>query len=101
MEIKIEIKINNNNFNKRMKSLVIIPTYNEIDNIEKIASEILKTVPSNLDIVIVDDNSNDGTAEAIDRISNERIISIHRKSARSFGGSYKDGFNFALNNNYA
>lgn len=83
-----------------MRSAVIIPTYNEIDNIEKILSEILKTIPSNLDIVIVDDNSNDGTAEVIDKISNERIFSIHRKSARSFGGSYKDGFNFALNGNY-
>jgi len=83
-----------------MKSVVIIPTYNEIDNIEKITSEILKTVPSNLDIVIVDDNSNDGTVEVIDRISNERIIPIHRKNMKSFGGSYKDGFDFALKNNY-
>ncbi len=83
-----------------MRSAVIIPTYNEIDNIEKITKEILKIIPSNLDIVIVDDNSNDGTAEAIDKISNRRIIPIHRKSAKSFGGSYKDGFNFVLNNNY-
>jgi len=83
-----------------MRSVVIIPTYNEVDNIEKITKKILKTVPNNLDIVIVDDNSNDGTAEVINRISNERIIPIHRKSAKSFGGSYKDGFDFALNNNY-
>lgn len=83
-----------------MKSVIIIPTYNEIYNIEKITKEILKTIPNNLDIIIVDDNSNDGTAEVIDRISNERIIPIHRKSAKSFGGSYKDGFDFALNNNY-
>ena len=83
-----------------MKSVVIIPTYNEIDNIERITDEILKTIPDNLDIVVVDDNSDDGTAETINRISNEKIIPIHRKNKKSFGGSYKDGFSFALNNNY-
>ena len=83
-----------------MRTLVIIPTYNEIDNIEKITDKILKTVPSDLDIAIVDDNSNDGTAEVIDKISCEKIIPIHRKSKKSFGGSYKDGFIFALNNGY-
>ena len=83
-----------------MKSVIIIPTYNEIDNIGKITKKILETVPNNLDIIIVDDNSDDGTAEIIDRISNKRIIPIHRKSVKSFGGSYKDGFNFALNSNY-
>lgn len=81
-----------------MKSAVIIPTYNEIDNIEKITDKILKTVPCDLDIIIVDDNSNDGTAEIIDKISCKKITSIHRREKRSFSGSYRDGFVYALNN---
>lgn len=83
-----------------MKSAVIIPTYNEIDNIEKITDKILKTVPNDLDIIIVDDNSSDGTAEIIDKISSQRIIPIHRKNKKSFGGSYKDGFKFVLGGSY-
>ncbi len=83
-----------------MKTVVVIPTYNEVDNIEKITSRILEIVPYDLDIIIVDDNSCDGTAEVIDKISGERIIPIHRCGERSFSGSYKDGFRFALDRGY-
>ena len=51
-----------------MKTLVIIPTYNESENIEKIVPEILEKDPS-IDVLIVDDNSPDGTGELADKMA--------------------------------
>lgn len=48
-----------------MKLLVVIPTYNEIDNITKIIPEVFKVIPADAGVLVVDDGSPDGTAAAV------------------------------------
>lgn len=81
-----------------LKVAVVIPTYNEKDNIEKITSAIFEFLP-HADIIIVDDNSPDGTGIIAGRLSaqNSRIHAIHRKGRRGLGFAYRDGFKFVLN----
>ena len=82
---------------RKVKVAVIIPTYNEKDNIEKIVSSIIEVLPD-AHIVIVDDNSPDGTGVIAQKLSesNNKIFFIHRRGERGLGLSYKDGFKFAL-----
>ena len=84
-----------------MKAIVIIPTYNEISNIKKMIPELLETYPA-LDILVVDDNSPDGTADAVDEIGkkNSRVKIIKRKGKMGLGTAYVDGFKFILANGY-
>ena len=84
-----------------MKALVIIPTYNEIENIAK----MLKTVLSKelaLDILIIDDNSPDGTADVVKDIMQQesRIKLIQRSGKLGLGSAYVKGFEYALANAY-
>ena len=69
-----------------MKAIVIIPTYNEIHNIKKLIPELLESYPS-IDILIVDDNSPDGTANAVDEISknDSRVKVIKRMGKMGLG----------------
>jgi len=82
-----------------LKIAVVIPTYNEKDNIKKIISAISEVLPQ-ADIVIVDDNSPDGTGIIADRLSSQNscIHLIHRRGERGLGLAYIDGFKFVLNN---
>ena len=81
-------------------SLIIIPTYNEIENIEHIVIEVFKYAPKAY-VLIIDDNSNDGTATALNNMAskNERISVIHRKGKRGRGFSGIDAFKEALKRN--
>jgi dolichol-phosphate mannosyltransferase len=83
------------------KALVIVPTYNEKENIERIVPEILDKDPS-IDILIVDDNSPDGTGKIADKLSleNERILVLHREKKSGLGTAYLAGFKYALENGY-
>lgn len=84
-----------------MKTTVVIPTYNEAENIEAICQEILKYLPA-ANIIIVDDDSQDGTEKIARLLSqkNNQIRFINRKGKkRSFAQSYIDGFKEALKNN--
>ncbi|NWF90906.1 MAG: polyprenol monophosphomannose synthase [Ignavibacteriaceae bacterium] len=83
------------------KSIVIIPTYNELENIRKIIPDILGRY-EDVDILIVDDNSPDGTGIYIEQLSNEsdRIKLIKRSSKMGLGTAYIQGFKFALQNGY-
>ena len=84
-------------------SLIIIPTYNESDNIELIISKILLLNDSN-DILIVDDNSPDGTSNIVSDLKKEnidRIFLIVRDTKLGLGSAYKEGFKWALNKNYS
>ncbi len=83
------------------KSLVIIPTYNELDNIQKLIPDILGRDQS-LDILVVDDNSPDGTADYVKKLSNslERVKLIKREKKMGLGTAYIEGFKFALANGY-
>lgn len=80
-----------------MKSIVVIPTYNERDNIETLLAAILD-LPHNLEVLIVDDNSPDGTGEIADKLAKEnpRVNVIHRSGKLGLGTAYIEGFKYAL-----
>ena len=80
-----------------MKAFVVIPTYNERDNIVRLAEEVLKQHPS-IQILFVDDNSPDGTGLIADELAgqNERIKVIHRAGKMGLGSAYCAGFRAAL-----
>lgn len=84
-----------------MKALVIIPTYNEADNVRHIIEEVLKQ-DKKLEILIVDDNSPDGTAALIEEIkkTNKRLHLLKRAGKLGLGSAYVEGFKFALNRDY-
>jgi len=83
------------------KSLVIIPTYNELDNIRKLIPDIMNGY-DNLDILIVDDNSPDGTGNYIEELAknNRRVKLISREKKMGLGTAYIEGFKYALQNQY-
>ena len=84
-------------------SLIIIPTFNESENIELIINKILLLNDSN-DILVVDDNSPDGTSKNVSDLKKEnidRIFLIVRDNKLGLGSAYKEGFNWALNKNYS
>jgi dolichol-phosphate mannosyltransferase len=80
-----------------MKSMIIIPTFNEKDNIEKLVNAIF-SLEDEFYITIVDDNSPDGTGEIADRLAaeNDRVHVIHRPSKMGLGTAYIEGFRYAL-----
>lgn len=84
-----------------MKSLVIIPTYNEIDNIERIIERVLPQDKS-IEILIVDDNSPDGTGEKVIEImkDNPKVHIIQRHGKMGLGSAYVAGFEYAIANKY-
>ncbi len=84
------------------KSLVIIPTYNEMENIQLMIPELLNKYKNNLDILIVDDNSPDGTGNFVEELSQttERVKLIKREKKMGLGTAYAEGFKFALKNDY-
>ncbi len=84
-----------------MKALVIIPTYNEADNIALIMAEVLKQDPI-LEILVVDDNSPDKTAEIVETImkDNDRVHLLKREGKLGLGTAYVAGFKYALSRDY-
>ena len=83
------------------KSLIIIPTYNELENIRKMIPDILGRY-DNVDILIVDDGSPDGTGVFVEQLTHEsdRIKLIKRPGKMGLGTAYIQGFKFALQNGY-
>jgi dolichol-phosphate mannosyltransferase len=77
---------------------VILPTYNEAENLERIAGAVLENLPASGRVLIVDDNSPDGTGQIADRLaaSNESIAVLHRKVKEGLGPAYLAGFHVAL-----
>lgn len=84
-----------------MQRLVVIPTYNEVGSIEILLTEILKTI-KNLDILVVDGGSNDGTAQVVSRIVNlePRVNLISEGAKRGLGKAYLAGFAWGLERGY-
>ncbi len=80
-----------------MKALIVIPTYNEKDNIIRQVEAIMK-LPLNLSVVIVDDNSPDGTGAAADELLKkfERVKVIHRTGKGGRGSACIEGFKYAV-----
>lgn len=85
-----------------MKTIVIIPTYNEAENIQQLMVEIFNLRIESLDILIVDDNSPDGTAGIIRNLreKNSRIHLLERPGKLGLGTAYVLGFKFALEHGY-
>ncbi len=83
------------------KALVIVPTYNEKENIEKLIGQVLEKDEC-LEMLIVDDNSPDGTGELVDgvRAQNPRVHVMHREGKLGLGSAYKAGFRWALERDY-
>ena len=83
------------------KALIVVPTYNERENVEGIASRLLSTL-GNADILFVDDNSPDGTGELLDAMaaSEPRINVLHRAGKLGLGTAYIAGFRWALARDY-
>lgn len=85
-----------------MKSLVVIPTYNESQNIEPIIERLLFLGLNDLHVLVVDDNSPDGTADIVEKISQkEKNIHLLKRASKSgLGTAYVAGFKYALQNGY-
>lgn len=84
-----------------LKTLVILPTYNEIENLKPLVEEILDRGP--YDILVVDDNSPDGTGELADKLSEEhrgRVFAMHRRAKEGLGRAYTAGFKWGLERGY-
>lgn len=84
------------------QTLIIVPTYNEGANIESLVSKLLQFEPS-ANLLIVDDNSPDGTGNTISKIASkdQRVHLLMRSGPRSFAKAYIDGFSWALQNGYS
>jgi len=82
-----------------LKALIVVPTYNEKENIEGIIRAVLAQ-GDDIDILVVDDNSPDGTGKIVSRLaaSEPRIHAIHRESKLGLGSAYIAGFKWALAN---
>ena len=84
------------------KAVVIIPTYNEIDNISTVIEKVLN-LSENFDILVVDDNSPDGTAEVVkgfvSKYSNRVFLEI-KNIKEGLGKAYTLGFSWAMERNY-
>ena len=83
------------------RALVIVPTYNERENIRPLIESILAKDPR-LDVLVVDDASPDGTGKIVDEIaeSNPRVFALHRAGKMGLGTAYLDGFRWALARTY-
>jgi len=84
-----------------MRTLVIIPTYNEAGNILPLVGEVLAQHPS-IDVLVVDDNSPDGTGDLVQQASNSepRLLLQRREGKLGLGSAYLLGFRFALERGY-
>lgn len=82
-----------------MRALVIIPTYNEAENIAAIVHRTLSVVPD-ADILVVDDNSPDGTARIAESLSDARIHVLRRARKEGLGPAYLAGFAWGLAQGY-
>jgi glycosyltransferase involved in cell wall biosynthesis len=83
--------------------LLVLPTLNEVDNAPNLISEVLLTF-DNLDVLVIDDGSSDGTVEKIISTcivySKNRINFLERKTKLGLAKAYVDGFNWAIKNEY-
>lgn len=85
-----------------LKKLVIIPTYNEIENIRAIIEAVL-SLEESFDVLIVDDNSPDGTAQEVKKLISEnpeRVFILERSGKLGLGTAYITGFKWALEQRY-
>jgi len=80
------------------KTIIVLPTYNEKENLSRMVDELLALNISNLHILVVDDNSPDGTGKIADELAarDERVNVLHRKEKNGLGQAYIAGFKQAI-----
>ncbi|MBR4771800.1 MAG: polyprenol monophosphomannose synthase [Bacteroidales bacterium] len=84
------------------KKVIIIPTYNEIENVEKMLRKVM-SLEDDFNVLIIDDGSPDGTADVVKRLMTEfpeRIFIIERAGKLGLGTAYITGFNWSLEHGY-
>ncbi len=83
-------------------ALVVVPTYNEAGNVESLLTQIFELEIPELEVLIVDDNSPDGTSDIVRRRSalDSRVHLLSRPQKMGLGTAYVAGFQFALHNGY-
>ncbi len=84
------------------RCLVVVPTYNESTNIAMLVEEVLKQDAS-IDVLVVDDNSPDGTGNLVKQNAqfNKRVFLITQAAKRGLGRAYQCGYRYAVDKNYA
>lgn len=84
-----------------LAALVVVPTYNERENVEELAKRVVDAVPG-VHVLFVDDNSPDGTGELCDQLAKQSssIEVVHRSGKLGLGTAYVAGFRWALERNY-
>lgn len=85
-----------------MRTLIIIPTYNEKENIPLLLEEVMKVTPSEVDVLVVDDGSPDGTGQLVDQIAarEKRVHILHREKKMGLGTAYVNGFKWGMARDY-
>jgi dolichol-phosphate mannosyltransferase len=84
-----------------LRSIIIMPTFNERENLAKLVAQIFEQ-DSTIDVLIIDDNSPDGTGDLADQLAdaNPRVEVIHRTGKLGLGTAYVLGFRYALAHGY-
>jgi dolichol-phosphate mannosyltransferase len=82
-------------------TLIVMPTFNERDNLPRMAQQLLQ-LPAKVDLLVVDDNSPDGTGKLADELAakNPEIHVLHRAEKNGLGRAYLAGFKWALERDY-
>src|SRR3954462_1674989 len=83
------------------QSLIVVPTYNERDNVRDVAAQFLAALPGT-ELLFVDDNSPDGTGTILDEMAagNPRVDVMHRAGKLGLGTAYVEGFGWGLARDY-
>ncbi|MGZ3699272.1 MAG: glycosyltransferase, partial [Bdellovibrionota bacterium] len=81
-----------------MRTLICIPTYNEIENIQPLIEAVLQATPKNVEILVLDDGSPDGTGKLVDSLAAKepRIHILHREKKLGLGTAYIAGFRWGI-----
>jgi dolichol-phosphate mannosyltransferase len=84
-----------------VRSLIVIPTYNERENIAELIAQVMANAPT-ADLLIIDDNSPDGTGRLVDALAEQdaRIHVMHRAGKLGLGTAYVAGFHHAIDHGY-
>src|SRR3989344_7664290 len=85
-----------------VKTLVVIPTYNEKENIQKLSGDVYALKLKNLDLLVIDDASPDNTGQLLEKLRKKYLFLyvMHRKGELGIGSAHKDGINWAYNKGY-
>jgi dolichol-phosphate mannosyltransferase len=84
-----------------VRTLIVIPTYNERENIANLITDVLRFAPQ-ADILVIDDGSPDGTGQLVDEIgaTNPQVSALHRPGKMGLGTAYVLGFHYAIEHGY-